>query len=69
MAIEILEFVPLRQAAKEVGYSVSSYYRAVKDGRMPAPVEIGPKRVAVPRHELEAAKRAILTAAGRDVAA
>jgi len=68
MANDILEFVPLPQAAKENGYSIASYYRDVKRGVMPAPMQIGPKRVAVPRHELEAAKRAKLTAAGRRVA-
>ena len=69
MASDILEFVPIPQAAKENGYSVASYYREVKRGTMPAPVAIGPNRKAVPRHELEAAKRAKLRAAGRDVAA
>jgi len=69
MANEILEFVPVHQAAEECGYSVASYYRAVKAGMMPRPVKIGPKRVAVPRHELEAAKRAVLEAAGRPKAA
>lgn len=65
MENEIIEFVPIPQAAKECGYSTASYYRAIHLGLMPKPVKIGPKRVGVPRHELEAAKRAILEAAGR----
>jgi predicted DNA-binding transcriptional regulator AlpA len=57
MSKDVIEFVPLRQVAKECGKSLSWVYRSIDAGALPKPVRIGPNSVAIIRHELEAAKK------------
>lgn len=55
-----LENIRPKQAAKELGYSISWLYELVSRGVLPKPHQIykGSRAVAFYRHELEAAKSA-----------
>ena len=64
----VIEFVPIRQAAKEWGKSVSWMYRMMDAGTLPKTVRVGPNSVAFVRHELEAAKRRMLEASQQQAA-
>lgn len=56
----IIEFVRPATGAKELDCSVSTTYRLIKEGILPALVPISRNCKAWPRHEFEAAKRRLL---------
>lgn len=52
------QFLRLPAVVSKVGWSRVTIYRAVKDGRFPKPVKLGPRSIAWPESEIAAWQQA-----------